>query len=100
MPSTFSIVLSIQNSGAISTMLPMATAIKAPTPSRVTLRSRFLCCCVKLIGNYSLGRLGHDRPVRLRIVLGVAHRSFVSALAGDGQPNGGHPQPRPCECEN
>jgi hypothetical protein len=42
MPSTFSIVLSIQNSGAISTMPPTVTAAKAQMPSRVMLRSSFL----------------------------------------------------------
>src|SRR5690606_472499 len=85
-PSTFSLVLSIQKSGAISTAPPMATAMKAPTPSSVTLRSSFLCCSVKPIGIFLFGRLRHDRAVGFGIVRRVVHRSFLAQAAADGEP--------------
>src|SRR5690606_32228354 len=86
MPSTSSIVLSTQKSGAISTAPPMATAMKAPTPSSVTLRSSFLCCSVKPIGIFLFGRLRHDRAVGFGIVRRVVHRRFLAQAAAAGEP--------------
>src|SRR5690349_21020030 len=100
MPSTFSIVLSIQNSGAISTAPPMATATKAKAPSNVTLRSSFLCWSVNVIDRAPLFRRNRgDRPVGLGIVWRGPQRRFVALAPGDRQPDVGDHQHRAGEVE-
>jgi hypothetical protein len=81
-------VLSIQNSGAISTMPPMATVTKVATASSVTLRSSFLwrSSMLMMLGSYSagtaLGPESGDGTVGLRIIGRAGHGRFITQPAG------------------